>query len=106
VLHPSFSAIDPIAAHCDPCSAAWSWTIRTARSRTSGEYLVYHEEGLLIVPLMFAGIGAAAGALIDALIPGKKVLVYSAPSASSAARVSVSPLVSRGRQGVAVSVRF
>ena len=35
--HPIFSAIEVIAAHCD----AWSWacsnTIRTARSRTSGE---------------------------------------------------------------------
>ena len=37
---PSFSPTDRIAAHCDGCSAAWSKTIRTARSRTSGEYLL------------------------------------------------------------------
>ena len=35
---PSFSPTDRIAAHCDGCSAAWSSTSRTARSRSSGEY--------------------------------------------------------------------
>ena len=33
-------AIASIAAHCDGCSGPCSRTIRTARSRTSGEYLV------------------------------------------------------------------
>src|SRR5690606_20843671 len=35
---PIFSAIDWMAAHCDAYSASCSNTIRTARSRTSGEY--------------------------------------------------------------------
>jgi hypothetical protein len=33
-------AIDSIADHCEPCSFCCSNTIRTARSRTSGEYFV------------------------------------------------------------------
>ena len=37
-MQPIFPAIDTIAAHCDSCSARCSNTMRTARSRTSGEY--------------------------------------------------------------------
>ena len=37
---PSSAAIEPIAAHCESCSCSCSKTSRTARSRTSGEYLV------------------------------------------------------------------
>jgi len=37
-VHPIVDAIDDIADHCDSYSVAWSKTIRTARSRTSGEY--------------------------------------------------------------------
>src|SRR5262249_1059314 len=37
-VHPILLAIELIAAHCDSCSSWWSNTIRTARSRTSGEY--------------------------------------------------------------------
>jgi len=62
--------------------------------------------GAILVVGLYGGIGAGIGVGIDALTPGKKVLVYSAPSASSAARISVSPLVSPGRGGLAVSVRF
>ena len=36
---PILGAIETIVSHCDPCSASCSKTIRTARSRTSGEYL-------------------------------------------------------------------
>lgn len=39
-VHPTFVAIDRMAAHCDPGSCAWSCTSRTVRSRTSGEYRV------------------------------------------------------------------
>jgi integrase len=39
VVKPSFPAIDWIAAHCESWSPACSKTIRTARSRVSGEYL-------------------------------------------------------------------
>src|SRR5204863_10096181 len=35
---PSLPAIDEIAAHREACSPECSCTIRTARSRTSGEY--------------------------------------------------------------------
>ena len=55
---------------------------------------------------VLGGVGAGIGTLIDAGTPGKKVLVYRAPAASPAARVSVLPLVSPRRQGLAVSVRF
>src|SRR6266550_4704666 len=39
LVQPIFSAIETMAAHCDPCSAAWSSTSRTARSCTSAGYL-------------------------------------------------------------------
>ena len=38
-VQPNFSEIDSIAAHCELYSSSCSSTIRTARSRTSGEYL-------------------------------------------------------------------
>ena len=39
LVQPIFSAIDPIAAHCHSCCDCSSSTMRTARSRTSGECL-------------------------------------------------------------------
>src|SRR5690606_14321132 len=36
-VQPIFPAMDPIAAHCEPCSCWCSSTSRTARSCTSGE---------------------------------------------------------------------
>lgn len=36
-VQPIFDAIEPMAAHCEVCSFPCSSTIRTARSRTSGE---------------------------------------------------------------------
>jgi len=36
-VQPIFAAIDRIVAQRDGCCASWSSTIRTARSRTSGE---------------------------------------------------------------------
>jgi integrase len=38
-VQPIFAATETIAAHCDSCSCWCSNTSRTARSRTSGEYL-------------------------------------------------------------------
>jgi hypothetical protein len=38
-LQPIFAAIEQIAAHCEACSPWCSVTIRTARARTSGEYV-------------------------------------------------------------------
>ena len=37
--HPTLSAMERIAAHCESYPPSWSSTIRTARSRTSGAYL-------------------------------------------------------------------
>src|SRR5690606_16837613 len=45
-VHPIFPAIDSIAAHCELCVPWCSSTIRTARSRTSGEYFT----GLVMTP--------------------------------------------------------
>jgi hypothetical protein len=45
-VQPIFSAIERIAAHCDVWLGAASSTNRTARSRTSGEYLL----ALLMTP--------------------------------------------------------
>lgn len=53
--------------------------------------------------VVFTGMGAAAGAGIDALIARRQV-IYEKPGAGG--RVSISPLFLDGRRGVAVSVRF
>src|SRR5262245_43277793 len=45
-VQPIFSAIEVIAAHCESCAASCSTTIRTARSRTSGE----NRLGLVMAP--------------------------------------------------------
>ncbi len=62
--------------------------------------------GVLAALGFFGGVGAAAGIGIDALIPGRKVLVYTAPGAPAAARLSIAPILSPKRQGVAVCVVF
>jgi len=56
----------------------------------------------------FGGIGAGTGAVIGALIPGKKQAVYRAPGSTvaSSARFSLAPVITPARKGVAVSVRF
>jgi hypothetical protein len=56
--------------------------------------------------LIFGGIGTAIGVGVDALTPGKNVLVYSAASQSPAARVSIAPILTPKRQGVMVRVSF
>src|SRR5262249_34961903 len=45
-VQPIFSAIEVIAAHCESCAASCSRTIRTARTRTSGE----NRLGLVMAP--------------------------------------------------------
>jgi hypothetical protein len=47
-VHPSLAAIDAIAAYWDVCSAPCSRTIRTARSRTSGEYRLGRAMGSIL----------------------------------------------------------
>ena len=53
--------------------------------------------------VLFAGMGAAAGAGIDALITRRQV-IYQKPAGVN--RVSVSPLFGHGRRGAAVTVTF
>jgi hypothetical protein len=53
--------------------------------------------------VLFAGMGAAAGVGIDALIARRQV-IYQKPGGGS--RVSVAPLFGPGRRGAAVSVMF
>jgi hypothetical protein len=53
--------------------------------------------------VLFAGMGAAAGAGIDALIARRQV-IYRNPSGQNS--VGVSPLVGHGRRGVAMTVKF
>ena len=53
--------------------------------------------------LIYGGIGAGIGAGVDALIEGRRVIYR---SSGSARRLTVAPLVSRGRRGVAVSLGF
>jgi hypothetical protein len=53
--------------------------------------------------VLFAGMGAAAGAGIDALITGRQV-IYQKPGGGS--RFSISPLFRHGRRGAEVSVKF
>jgi hypothetical protein len=54
----------------------------------------------------YAGIGAAIGTGIDALIPGKKRIVYRAPDGSPGARVMLAPVLTRHARGLALSVAF
>ena len=58
--------------------------------------------------VIFGGIGAGIGVGIDALIPGKKQLVYraSGPGGGSHARLSMAPVVTRRSKGLAVSFAF
>ena len=53
--------------------------------------------------VLFASMGAAAGAGIDALITRKQVIYR---KSSHVSRVGVSPLFGHGRRGAAVTVRF
>jgi hypothetical protein len=59
-----------------------------------------------IVGGIYGGIGAAIGTGIDALIPGKKRVVYRAADGQPATRVLLSPVVTGRAKGVALSVVF
>jgi hypothetical protein len=62
------------------------------------------------VSLGLAGVGAATGAAIgagvDAAVKGPKLIVYAAPAARGASRLSVAPMFTPRAQGVAVSFAF
>jgi hypothetical protein len=55
---------------------------------------------------VYAGIGAAIGTGIDALIPGKTRVVYRAPAPATAARLRLVPSVRPGAKAIALSVSF
>jgi hypothetical protein len=59
--------------------------------------------GVVTGMVVFTGIGAAAGAGIDALITRRQV-IYEKPGGGG--QVRISPLFLDGRRGVAVSVKF
>ena len=52
---------------------------------------------------VYAGLGAAVGVGVDALITRRQV-IYERPGGASA--LSLAPILSHGRRGVALSVRF
>ena len=64
--------------------------------------------GAVLGALMIAGVGTGVGVGVDALIPGRRQVVYRAPGpgGSSHARLSIAPVVSRRARGVAVSFSF
>jgi hypothetical protein len=53
---------------------------------------------------VYAGIGAAAGALIDYAVKGNKTVFV--PGEGTKPSVSVAPLIDRDRKGVQVALRF
>jgi hypothetical protein len=59
--------------------------------------------GIVTGMVVFTGMGAAAGAGIDALITRRQV-IYRKPAGEN--RFSVSPLFGRGRRGAAVTLKF
>jgi len=56
--------------------------------------------------LMFGGIGAGLGALVDRLIPGEKRDVYRAPAPIPAFRFSLAPVVTPHMKGVRLLLSF
>jgi hypothetical protein len=81
----------------------------TAYFITAAALLAGSDDGDVIIPtaiaggVLFAGLGAAAGVGIDALISPRQV-IYQKPAGRS--RVSVSPVFGHGRRGAAVTVTF
>lgn len=55
---------------------------------------------------IYGGAGAAVGIGIDALIPGKKRVVYRAPESKPTTHVMVAPVITSRTKGVAVSIGF
>jgi hypothetical protein len=56
--------------------------------------------------LVIAGVGTGIGVGVDALIPGRKQVVYRAPGASGNARLSIAPVITPRTKGFAVSFAF
>ena len=56
--------------------------------------------------LLVTGVGAGVGAGVDAAMAGRRQVVYRAPGAGPAARLSIAPMITRHTRGVAVTVAF
>jgi hypothetical protein len=56
-----------------------------------------------ILALVYGGLGAGVGAGLDALMLSNQIIYY---KPSNSARLTVSPVVTRERKGVLLSVRF
>ena len=76
---------------------------------TAAALLAGTDDGDVIIPtavaggVLFTGLGAAAGAGIDALISRRQV-IYQTPAPRS--RATVSPVFGHGRRGAVVTVKF
>jgi hypothetical protein len=80
---------------------AYFWTMAALLSDSDGGDVIV---GTAVAGgVLFAGMGAAAGAGIDALIKGKEVIYR---RRSREGRLNVSPLLAHGRRGVSVTVTF
>jgi hypothetical protein len=62
--------------------------------------------GVVVGVALYGAMGAGIGAGIDALTPGRKVVVYRAQSGERGPTVSISPVLTPRRQGLAASVGF
>jgi hypothetical protein len=60
----------------------------------------------LTTGLALGAVGAGLGAVIGAASPGKEVVVYRARGVSGGARLSLTPVLTLGTKGVAVSFSF
>ena len=81
----------------------------TAYFLTAAALLVDSDGGDVIIPtaiaggVLFAGLGAAAGAGIDAMISGRHVIYQKSAGQRS---VSVAPIFGHARRGAAVTMKF
>jgi hypothetical protein len=66
----------------------------------------YECDGCLLPVTLWAGVGAAAGVGIDALVKGDITVMKRAAASGSASGFSVAPMLGRGRRGVLCSIRF
>ena len=64
--------------------------------------------GATVFVLVIAGIGTGIGVGVDAMIPGRRQVVYRAPGAAgqAQARLSIAPAITPRVKGVAVSFAF
>jgi hypothetical protein len=60
----------------------------------------------LLGGLLWGGLGALIGTGLDALSPGRKVVVYDARAPGTSARLNLSPMVLPGRQSIVVRLSF